>query len=208
MSEPARQLRDRFTWSDYRTWNGDQRWEIIGGEAFLMSPSPTARHQRIVGEMHWQMQNYFRGKPCRLFVSPMDVVLSEDDVVQPDLLVVCNEEQIRRTHIAGGPTLVVEVISDSSASRDRLLKMALYARSGVKEFWLVTPWPWMVEVYVLRGERYEVHGVLGKDHILVSPSFPDLKITLKDVFDYPLDPGEEPLVAREPPGKYVAAAKG
>jgi Uma2 family endonuclease len=59
----------------------------------------------------------------------------------------------------------------SLASRDRLLKVGLYARSGVKEFWIVTPWPWMVEVFVLRGERYEVYGVLGKDQTLISPSF-------------------------------------
>jgi Uma2 family endonuclease len=205
MSEPARQMTERFTWSEYRTWNDSQRWEIIGGEAYLMSPSPTPRHQKIVGELHGAMHSYFKGGPCRLFVAPMDVVLSEENVVQPDLFVVCDPDQVKRTHIAGGPALAVEVISDSSASRDRLLKMALYARSGVKEFWLVTPWPSMVEVYVLRGAQYVVHGVLGKDQTLVSPSFPDLQIVLRDVFDFPLEPGEEPPVVKERPARYRTA---
>ena len=202
MSEAARQLGVRYTWSDYRTWDDDQRWEIIGGDAFLMS-SPTSRHQLIVGELHRQTANYFRGRPCRVFVSPMDVVLSEDDVVQPDLLDVCEQSRIERTHIAGAPSLVVEVISESSAFRDRMLKMRLYAKSGVKEFWIVTPWPSMLEVYVLRGEHYEVHDILGKEDTLASPSFPELALALKDIFDFPLEPGEEPLVAREPPApKY------
>ncbi len=199
MSETARQSAPQHTWTDYRTWDDNQRWEIIGGDAYLMSPSPTSRHQMIVGALFASLHTYFRGKACQLFVSPMDVVLSEKDVVQPDLLVVCRPDQIQRTHIAGAPSLVVEVLSESSASRDRLLKLGLYARSGVKEFWLVTPWPAMVEILVLRGEHYEVHDVLGKERTLVSPSFPDLQVALKEVFDFPLEPGEEPLVAREPP---------
>jgi len=203
MSEPATQYAPHYTWGDYQTWDDNQRWEIIDGDAYLMSPSPTSRHQRIVGEMHRQMANYFKGKPCRLWVSPMDVVLSEEDVVQPDLLVVCDPGQITRTHVSGAPALVVEVLSDSSVFRDRRLKTRLYARSGIKEFWLVTPWPSMVEVFVLRGEHYEVHDILGKEQTLISPSFPELQVALKDVFDFPLEPGEEPPVAKEPPApKY------
>jgi Uma2 family endonuclease len=199
MSETARQYAARYTWTDYQSWDDNQRWEIIDGEAYLMSPSPTSRHQQIVTEFSRQMANYFKGKPCRLLVSPMDVVLSEEDVVQPDLLVVCDPGRIKRTHISGAPTLAVEVLSDSSAFRDRMLKTRLYARAGVKEFWIVTPWPSMVEVFVLRGERYELREVLGKGQTLVSPSFPEVPIMLSDVFDFPLEPGEEPLVAREPP---------
>ena len=194
----ARQHR-RYTWDDYRAWDDDQRWEIIGGEAYLMSPSPTPRHQGIIGELLLQMANHFKGKPCQVFVAPLDVVLSEEDVVQPDLMVVRKPDRIKRTHIEGAPSLVVEVVSEHSARTDRMLKLQLYARAGVKEYWIVTPWPSLVEVFLLRSGRYQVQEVCGKDQVLSSPSFPDLKIALKDVFNFPLEPGEEPPVVREPP---------
>lgn len=129
----------------------------------------------------------------------MDVHLSDEDVVQPDLLVVCNPEQIKPTRIDGAPALVVEIVSPSTTTRDRLLKLNLYARTGVKEYWIVTPWPSLVEVLVLEGVRYFVHKVFGKDQTLVSATFPELKIDLTGVFDFPLEPGEEPPVVREPP---------
>lgn len=195
------------TWAEYQTWNDDQRWEIIGGEAYLMSPSPTSRHQLITGEMYRQMANFFKGKSCRALTAAMDVRLSDEDVVQPDLLVVCDPQQIKRTHIEGAPSLVVEITSDSSTRRDRLLKLNLYARSGVKEYWIVTPWPSLVEVLLLEGSRYVVHNVFDKDQTLVSPSFPGLQIELSEVFDFPLEPGEEPPVVHEPPApRYRTAA--
>jgi Uma2 family endonuclease len=208
MSESTANPRRRYTWADYQAWPDDERWEIIGGEAYLMSPSPTSRHQLILRELCRQLANHFKGKTCHLLVSPMDVVLSDEDIVQPDLLVVCNPSQIKRTHIEGAPTLVAEILSDSSTSRDRLLKLNLYARAGVKEYWIVTPWPSLVEVLLLEGTRYVVHKVFGKDDTLTSPTFPDMSVTLKDVFDFPLEPGEEPPVAKEPPApKYQTATR-
>jgi len=133
----------------------------------------------------------------------MDVVLSDEDVVQPDLFVVCDPKQVQRTHIKGPPTLCVEIVSDPAM--DRLLKLDLYARSGVKECWLVTPWPSVIEMLVLDGPTYRVQRVFGKDHELVSPTFPDLKIALGEVFNFPLEPGEEPPVAKEPPAPRYAA---
>jgi Uma2 family endonuclease len=207
MSNVAIKREGRFTWADYQSWSDDQRWEIISGEAYLMSPSPTSRHQKMVTELTRQMAAQFKGKRCQVFVSPMDVVLSEEDVVQPDLLVVCDPNRIKRTHIEGAPALVVEVLSPTSGLRDRLLKLTLYARSGVKEYWIVTPWPSLVEVLRLEGGRYVVHEVFGKEQTLVSPTFPELRVTLADVFDFPLEPGEEPPVVREPPGKAYRAEK-
>jgi Uma2 family endonuclease len=205
MSEPARKREVRYTWADYQGWDDNQRWEIIGGEAYLMSPSPAWRHQKMVTEMSGQMFPYFKGKPCQLLLSPMDVVLSEADVVQPDLLVVCQPSQVKRTHIEGAPALVVEILSPSSAGRDRREKLMLYARAGVKEYWIVTPWPSLVEVLLLEGDRYVVHKVHGKDDTLESPTFPGLRLTLADVFDFPLEPGEEPPAVHEPPSSGYRA---
>ena len=208
MSEAAVKLQTRYTWSDYRTWNDDQRWEIIGGDAYLMSPSPTYRHQRLSGKLYRQMANHFTGRRCEVLAAPMDVVLSEEDVVQPDLLVVCDTNQIKRTHIEGAPSLVVEILSGSSERLDRRLKLELYARAGVKEYWLVSPFPSYVEVLVLDGATYRIARVVAKEQELLSPTFPDLKVALRDVFDFPLEPGEEPPVAREPPGSAYRAGAG
>src|ERR1043166_7249546 len=203
MSEMAANSGRRYTWSDYRTWNNDKRWEIISGQALLMG-SPTSRHQRISRELGRQLANYFKGKPCELFTAPMDVVLSEEDVVQPDHLIVCDANQIKRTHIEGPPTLVVEIVSGDSGLRDRMLKLSLYARSSVKEYWIITPWPSTVEGLTLQGQHYLVHHVYGKEDTLISATFPDLQISLPAVFDFPLEAGEEPPAFHEPPAPRYA----
>jgi Uma2 family endonuclease len=202
MASPAHRLSERFTWSDYRTWPDDERWEIIGGEAFAMSPSPTTRHQIISREVAAALHGFFKGKLCQFFSAPMDVKLSDEDVVQPDLLVVCDPKQILRTHIEGPPTLVVEILSPDSTAHDRIRKSALYARAGVREYWIITPHPSVVEVLSLDERGYLLHKAFGKDDTLTSPAFPDLQLKLGDIFTFPLEPGEEPPAVREPPARY------
>jgi Uma2 family endonuclease len=202
MNNTAKTLRV-YTWDDYQTWPDDRRWEIIRGEAHTMSPSPTARHQIIQTKLARRLDEFFDGAPCRVIVSPMDVKLSEMDVVQPDVLVVCKPKQIKRTHIEGGPALVVEILSESSALLDRTTKMQVYARYGIPEVWLVTPYPSMVEVYRLDGEGYRLAGTYTRAETLKSPGFPKLKLQLKNVFDFPLEPGEKAgMVVRETPPPY------
>ena len=137
-------------------------------------------------------------------------MLSHRDIVQPDRVVVCQREQITRTHIEGAPTLVVEILSESTALYDRTRKLRLYARSGVKEVWLVTPYPWLVEVLLLDGASYRIVETYTRTDQLESPTFPDLRIALDKVFDFPLEPGEEigmvkegrpPYAAKNPSGK-------
>ena len=174
MSEVARKL--TYDWDDYRSWNDDQRWEVIGGEAYTMTPAPTSRHQQIVTELSRQIGNVLDGKPCRAFVSPIDVKLSRDDLLQPDIIVVCDDQKIRRTHIEGAPDMVVEVLSPSTALHDRVHKMGVFARYGVKEVWLVTPYPWLVEVFVLEGESYRLGGYYSKDDTVTSRALPSVTI--------------------------------
>ena len=157
MNRAAARADTTFTWQDYRTWPDSERWELIDGEPFAMSPSPTDRHQLICVALVAGMAPHFRGKPCRLLVSPMDVKLSDTDVVQPDLLAVCDPNQFKGTHIEGPPALVVEVLSPSSELHDRMRKLDLYARYGVKEYWLVRPYPSAVEVLILDGPGYRIH---------------------------------------------------
>jgi Uma2 family endonuclease len=199
MGQPQRKIESRYTWRDYQSWSDGQRWELIGGEAFAMSPAPNTRHQRISGELTFAFVGHFRGKKCQPFAAATDVKLSEQDVVQPDLLVVCDPNQIKPTHIEGAPTLVVEILSHASVAHDRIRKMELYARFGVKEAWIVTPHPPVVEIFVLDGTAYRRAAAYGKDDELVSPTFPDLRIPLEPVFDFPPEPGDaKPMVAEDP----------
>jgi Uma2 family endonuclease len=195
-----------FTWDEYRTWRSDERWEIVDGEAYAMSPAPTVRHQLIHAALFTALFDQFRHRPCRVISSPLDVKLSATDVVQPDIVVVCDHRQITETHIEGGPSLVVEILSPSTAQRDRGVKMDAYARAGVCEVWLVTPWPQSVEVFVLDGPTYRRHAVFVQTQTLRSAAFPELKIGLAAVFDFPLQPGEEPPVVREPPPHRYGSA--
>ncbi len=195
MGEAARQL--RYTWEDYRGWPDTERWELIDGEAFSMSPGPNLRHQRILHQLDRQMGDFFEGKPCVVFPSPTDVRLSEQDVVQPDLMVVCNKTLLKETHIDGPPTLIVEIHSPSTAAFDRTRKLRLYARSGVKEVWLINPYPWLAEVFVLDGASYRLVQACEKNDTLTSIVFPELKIELSKVFDFEIPPEERIEMVKE-----------
>jgi Uma2 family endonuclease len=202
-----RKPQDRsLTWDDYRSWNDDQRWEIVGGEAFAMTPAPLERHQSISAELFAALHSFFKGKACKVYHAPTDLKLSEHDIVQPDLLVVRDPSQKKRTHIEGPPNLVIEILSPASEHHDRVRKLALYARSGVQEVWVVTPFPSSIEIFLLDGATYRLMAAYRKEETLVSPSFPGLQIELAGIFDFPVDPDEELHLIKEgrPPAYAVS----
>jgi len=204
MSNAATALR-AYTWDDYRTWPDNERWEIVGGEAYAMSPAPAVRHQIVQAQLVRRLGEFLDGKPCVAIPAPTDVKLSDMDVVQPDVLVVCERKKIKATHIEGAPTLVIEILSDSTEAHDRGAKMRLYAAHGVPEVWLVTPYPSMIEVYRLDGKTYRLVAAYTPPDTLKSPGFPKLKLKLKDVFDFPLEPDEKAAMrVRETPPPYRA----
>lgn len=191
-----------YTWDDYQTWPDDERCELISGEVYDMSPAPSVRHQIISSELLKRLSIHFEGKPCRSLAAPTDVKLSEADVVQPDLLVVCEKQKTKPTHIEGAPTLVVEILSPRTTIKDRGAKMDLYARAGVSEVWIVTPHPSLIEVYTLDGQSYRRVEAYAKEETLKSVAFRDLEFPLKGVFDFELEPGEIRVV-KESPSRYV-----
>lgn len=142
----ARRDDDRHSYAEYLTWNDGQRWELIDGIAYAMSPAPTPRHQRFVLELAAQLLAATRDGPCQTFVAPIDVRLAQpatadDDVitvVQPDVLVVCGEKVDERG-IVGAPDFIIEVLSPSTASHDHIRKRRAYEAAGVRELWLVHP---------------------------------------------------------------------
>jgi len=204
MGETAYKIHRKHTWDDYRTWPDDERWEVIGGEAHAMSPGPTSRHQRIARDLMNMLTRRFAKGHCEAIAAPMDVKLSEQDIVQPDLFVVCDRRQDKGTHFEGPPRLIVEILTESTTQHDRLRKSKLYARAGVQELWIITPSPEMVEILSLDGASYRLLHVFKKEDTLTSPAFPKLRIKLKDVFTMPPDPGPAKLLVREgkpPPAK-------
>lgn len=126
-----------YSYEDYQSWDDGQRWEIIDGHAYLMAV-PSTKHQRISGILHHHIFSYLQGKPCEVFHAPFDVRLFpkpksrwEEALVQPDLSVVCDTGQLDDKGCNGAPTLVVEIISPSSSSRDCVTKLNKYKRAGV-----------------------------------------------------------------------------
>ncbi|MFN8611786.1 MAG: Uma2 family endonuclease [Vulcanimicrobiota bacterium] len=188
-----------LTFADYRSWDDDQRWEVIAGEAYAMS-SPSSLHQLVSMALTARLLQILAGSPCRLLAAPMDLKLSEHDVVQPDLLVVCDPQQIRPTHIEGPPRLVVEIVSPSTQRHDRLRKLSLYAHSGVAEYWLVTPHPFLVEVLRNVNGSFSIAQVCNEHDTLKSPAFPDLSLDLAELFaQLPPQPPIEEVRESTPP---------
>lgn len=150
------------TYADYLGWPEDVRYELIDGVAYLMGPAPLRVHQELVGEIFRQAANALEGKPCRAFVAPFDVRLPKGDeadelvdtVVQPDVLVVCDQAKLDTRGMRGAPDWVVEVLSPASSSHDQTVKLAAYERAGVPEVWLVHPTDRVVTVYRLAGGVY------------------------------------------------------
>ena len=151
-----------YTYADYLQWPDDTRYELIDGEAFLMSPAPLVEHQEVAGELFRQLANQLDGQPCRPYIAPVDVRLPRKDeadaaidtVVQPDVLVVCDPHKIDRRGVRGAPDWVLEVLSPSTAAHDQIAKRRTYERAGVREYWLVHPSDRTLTVYALDNGQY------------------------------------------------------
>lgn len=183
MGPTAEKMGNGFTYSDYVTWPEGERWELIGGEAYSMTPAPSIRHQEISGYLYLVLGQFLKGKGCRPFHAPTDVVLDERNVVQPDLLVVCDKNKITESCIEGAPDLVVEILSLATALKDKRDKLALYERFGVREYLIVYPAEELVERFVLSEGRYGKGEVFGWEELLPLITFPELHINLWELFE-------------------------
>lgn len=183
MPSTALKLEPKFTYADYRTWPDDERWELIDGVPCAMTPAPRTRHQRISLKISSRLERFFDGKRCVPFDAPTDVVLNEENVVQPDVFVVCDRDKITEENIQGAPDLVVEVTSPSTRLRDLREKRALYERFGVREYLIVFPEDELVERYRLVDGRYQSPDIFNWDEILASYAFPELVLNLWEIFD-------------------------
>ena len=131
MAIPIKKTDGKYNYADYLLWPDDERWELIEGIPYSMSPAPSRIHQEILMEISGQIRDYLKEKPCKVYPAPLDVRFAETDeaddaittVVQPDILVVCDEE----------------ILSPATSSKDMKEKFFLYEKYGVKEYWMVEP---------------------------------------------------------------------
>ncbi|MEW6607890.1 MAG: Uma2 family endonuclease [bacterium] len=177
---------EKFTYEDYLTWDidSDNRYELIGGE-FFMAPAPNVWHQRISKRIEFKiMQVLEKSGLGEVFYAPCDVVLSNEDVVQPDIIFVLKENFniITKDNIQGSPDLLIEIISPNSAQRDRITKKRLYERCGVKEYWLVDQDRKEIEVLTLEEGRYKPCGIFKSEDTLSSVVLKDFHLKLREVF--------------------------
>jgi len=190
MSDPAYVLDYDGTWTykDYKNWElkPGERFELIDGVAYAMS-APNTEHQKISMFLSGEFYSFLKGKTCQPFAAPFDVRLfyeedeSDNVVVQPDLVVVCDPEKLAPEGCRGAPNLVIEILSPSNSAIEMNRKLNIYREAGVQECWIIDPEEKQVNVYCLKNNRYVSH-ILRDGDVLKSEQFAGLEILLDGLF--------------------------
>ncbi|MCF6093699.1 Uma2 family endonuclease [Microaerobacter geothermalis] len=162
----------------------EERYEIINNIRYDLKPSPTVKHQRILGYLHKSLDATCHNNGVIIF-APMDVYLDEGNIFQPDLIFILHEnsEIIKEARIEGAPDLVAEILSPSTSQNDKIRKKAQYERFGVKEYWIVDPVHFTVDQFVLENGRFLLNATYGEGDTLTSDLFSCVSIDLSPLFD-------------------------
>ena len=183
MSNLAEEI--KYTYKDYLRWDGKVRYELIDGVAYAMA-APSRLHQKISGELFRQLSNFLRGKPCEVYHAPFAVRLNfdsfDDKVVEPDILVVCDESKFDARSVKGAPDFIIEILSPYNIKHDTVIKFRQYQKAGVKEYWIVDPQYKTVEVYILKDGKYGVGNIYRDNDIIHVHTLKGCQINLADVF--------------------------
>lgn len=189
MALPAE--KERYTFADVLTWEENERIEIINGEAFMMAP-PSRLHQEISGALFAQLYNFLEGKRCKVYPAPFAVRLFErdgespedvDTMVEPDISVVCDSNKLDKHGCKGAPDMVIEILSPSSLRHDRLVKLGLYQRAGVREYWIVDPENKAVQVFLQDDSgSLKIHEDYGQEDVAKVNVLNGCFVELKRVF--------------------------
>ena len=178
----------KLTYEDFLLFPDDgKRHELIDGEHYVTA-SPNTKHQRVSGNLHWLLRSYLEKHPIgRAYYAPFDVVYSNFDVVEPDLLYISNERAaaiLTPQHVRGSPELVIEIGSPSTRRRDETIKRRLYERSDAIEYWVVDPDLDVVRVYRRNGGPFArpIELSLEAGDVLTSPLFPGMEMPLAEIF--------------------------
>ena len=174
----------KCTYNDYALMDDDKRYELIEGELYMV-PAPGFYHQTISMNISHPLKQFVKENNLgTVLYATFDVVLSETDVVQPDIIFVSKERMglMTEKNLRGTPDLAIEILFSSTKERDKLVKKRLYMEYGVKEFWIVDPDKKAIEIMVLSETGYETEGLYFIDDELTSPLLRDFRLDLKEVF--------------------------
>jgi len=189
---PLPQENRKYTYADYKQWPDEEKYEIIDGVPYMQA-APSWQHQSISAELVTQFSNYLRNKSCKVFHAPFDLKMpneneSEDEtttVVQPDIVVICDKSGLKGTGYYGTPPLIIEILSPSTARRDKIYKLNKYELAGVKEYWMIEPDLELVSVFKIQeNKKYSRPDMYTEEDTIEVSIFSDLIIDLKPVFDF------------------------
>ena len=183
-----------YTYADYLSWSEDDRVEIIDGVPYLQA-APSRIHQETLSELHRQIANFLVDKSCKVYPAPFHVVLNLDeeseneldrrDVFEPDITIICDKAKLDDRGCKGSPDMVIEIISPSSARKDKVEKFNKYEQAGVKEYWIVEPHEKIVSVFILlNNKRYGRPDMYTEEDEVKISIFDDLVVDLRKVFSF------------------------
>jgi Uma2 family endonuclease len=182
----------KYSYADYLQWDDNQKWELIDGVPYNMSPAPNDIHQEVSTNILRLFSNYLVDKKCVVYAAPFDVRLSKKekdqeifDVVQPDISIICDRRKLPDGRgCKGAPDLIVEILSPGGTAfkRDRRSKFRLYEQHRVREYWIVDPVHEAIEVYLLRENSFGEQQLYTKGDVIQVSLFEDLQVDLNEVF--------------------------
>ncbi len=180
------QTNQRYTYQDYLTWDDNERWEIIDGAPYNMTPSPNRKHEDISRNLYVKLAIALQGTSCVPYDAAFDVVLAEDTVVQPDILVVCDREKLTDQNVQGAPDVAIEILSPNTSKKDRTIKREVYERYGVKEFLIIDPVGEYIECYRLAAnQKYGKSEMYADEDTFEFTSLPNVKFQVAEIFQTP-----------------------
>lgn len=181
MDARADEILPYYTKQEWQEWEGS--WELIDGVPYAMAPTPLISHQEISGNIYAALKKKLKECPARCkTLLPVDWHIDEATIVQPDVLVVCGENISQRS-LRTTPTLIVEVLSFSTASRDRKEKFMLYQKSGVDYYLIINPTSKSVEVYKNENGTYRLVGSFTDGELEVMIYGCEVRISIDEVFE-------------------------
>jgi Uma2 family endonuclease len=183
--ESHRSHHRKLTYEDYVHFPDDgKRHEILDGEHWV-TPAPSIRHQWVLTRLTARLETFAEDRQLgRVLVAPTDVLLSEHDIVQPDLLFVANERlgAFTEQNLQGAPDLAIEVLSPSTRIQDEQVKLERYERTGVREYWIVDPWRQTIRIFRRQAEGFGPAEELSQSDVLSTPLLPGLALPLSKIF--------------------------
>jgi Uma2 family endonuclease len=183
--------KQKYTYQDYLTWSDGERWEIIESVPYNMSPAPRRSHQDVSLNVAALMKMALKGKKCIPYIAPTDVVLDDENVVQPDVFVVCDPKKLTEKGIFGAPDVIFEILSPSSTQKDRWIKKRLYERFGVKEYIIIDIEAQYAERFLLQEDGTFNQGEdFGIDSTIVIQPLDQLKLSMQDILELPITESE------------------